>query len=217
MRTTICNPSRSYLRNKVKYHLFALTGYTKFMVLDPFSIPTKNLAPTLLSEVPSEAVMALPLADKREEKMSSLRDGTRQVHCLGKKSPKVGTKFIILSPFKYVEDRIKLHLFNKMWTDLQAINYEFSCNDEIEILPQNFVLSAKTISKASHYDEKNNHLITFSSKFGPWEDDFWLKIYPKMPSKVKSIFDDWRDKSREICSIEETRQETEYQYVNDAM
>lgn len=62
---------------------------------------------------------------------------------LGQRSAIISTKLLTFTPTSYIQDRLVRHFFGgkHIWTDSQAINYEFNCNDEIFAMDGNVTMS----------------------------------------------------------------------------
>lgn len=61
---------------------------------------------------------------------------------LGQRSPLVGTSLLMFQPLISTRDRIIQYTRGQsgIWTVEAAVNHEFACNDELNVLPQNYLL-----------------------------------------------------------------------------
>jgi len=132
----------SYRRHRVKYHFFRIYGYSKFVIIDPFGLPVKAFADGLINtHLPTpQAVIAAPLADSILAAKAKDVGEVKRTPCFSGQSAAVSADVMLFLPSAHARERLAQHLYrgrndpSAKWSDLQAINHEFSCNEETHVL-----------------------------------------------------------------------------------
>lgn len=125
-------------KNRLITHAFSLLEYTKIIVLNGNGIIMKNLDHlfTLAEQNVAQVILSAPKLSNQEHIYGEWKP------CFGQRSPLVGTSLLMFQPLISTRDRIIQYTRGQsgIWTVEAAVNHEFACNDELNVLPQNYLL-----------------------------------------------------------------------------
>ena len=115
------------------------------MILDPVGIPLKSLDDIFLKKRNRSIyrVAAPAVAGTAELSASSDAAAVGRPTCFGDVAPFVSTRLMSIVPGERTAERLLQHFDGRrregvVWDDAVAVNYEFACNDEIDVLPASY-------------------------------------------------------------------------------
>ncbi|XP_059094216.1 uncharacterized protein LOC131889197 isoform X1 [Tigriopus californicus] len=125
-------------KNRLTTHAFSLMEYDKILLLNANGIVLGNMD-HLFTQKEENVAQALLSAAKH-----SIQELThpQSKPCFGPQSPWVATSLLMFQPLPSTRDRIIQYTRGQsgIWSVESAINYEFACNDELNVLPSKYLL-----------------------------------------------------------------------------
>lgn len=139
------------------------------LLLDPLGFPTSDLmhlltSPDVARSMTPQTILAGPAADEWEaNRLAKVPSWIKPVPCFDGRTVPVSTNLLLLYPSTQAKERIFAQLFRRhrrrqgrgeagddgAWLDWQAINHEFSCNEEIAVLGQGYSQADYTFIKVA--------------------------------------------------------------------
>ena len=127
------------------------------MILDPVGIPLKSLDDIFLKKRNRSIYrVAAPAAGGAAELSASSDAAVGRPTCFGDVAPFVSTRLMSIVPGERTAERLLQHFDGRrregvVWDDAAAVNYEFACNDEIDVLPASYSVADYEFLKVTKY------------------------------------------------------------------
>lgn len=199
------------------------------MILDPMGIPLKSLDHIFLEkENRSIYRVSAPVADAAEA--AAAETGIGRPTCFGDVKPPVSTHLMSILPGeRTTSERLVQHFGGRhdgvIWNDAMAVNHEFACNDELEVLPRSYsvadyeFLKVGTRLSTLGFREcstwfinmqdssphpravKDAHYVHFSMDTKPWDINYDFEVLPQLTGEASALLSAWKNMASDICDF----------------
>ena len=187
------------------------------MILDPMGIPLKSLDHIFLKkENRSIYRVSAPVADAVEiaAAAAAAETGIGRPTCFGDVAPLVSTHLMSVLPGERTAERLVQHFRGHdndglIWNDAMAVNHEFACNDELDVLPRSYSVADYEFLKVPRLLSsspqpravKDAHYVHFSMDTKPWDSNYDFEVLPELTEEASALLSAWKDMASDICDF----------------